>query len=303
MHGLLIVDKLQGITSRDAVNAIARLVKPAKVGHAGTLDPLATGVLVVCVGHATRLTEYVQRRESQYVGRFLLGRRSPTEDIEGEVEELLDAPVPTREQLDAAAATFLGTTLQRPPQYSALKVGGQRAYDLARRGETVELAAREITLTRIRVTEYRYPEFTLDVQCSGGTYIRSLGRDLAERVGSAAVMAALRRTAIGDLALDGADAVVDLARLDLPLLRASLINMARAVATLPQLVVTDAELAELSHGRFITAQGAPTRAPQSADLPRDSPLEIAALDAAGELRAILTPHGVNQWRPARVFKY
>ena len=123
------------MTSRDAVDCVQRLVRPLKAGHAGTLDPLASGVLVVCVGAATRLIEYVQRMTKQYTGAFLLGRRSPTEDIEGAVTELDSPPIPTLDQLTAAAAALTGTIQQRPPAFSAIKVAGRRAYDLARQGQ------------------------------------------------------------------------------------------------------------------------------------------------------------------------
>ena len=189
--GLLNLNKPAGMTSRDVVNIVQRLSRPAKAGHAGTLDPLADGVLVVCVGSATRLIEYVQRMPKRYVGTFLLGRQSPTEDIEGEVTELPDAPVPTREQIEAAARRFVGRIEQRPPAFSALKIRGRPAYKLARQGKPVELAPRPVEIYRIEVKKYRYPELVLEIDCGGGTYVRSLGRDLAESLGTAAVMSAL----------------------------------------------------------------------------------------------------------------
>ncbi len=172
---------------------VQRLARPEKAGHAGTLDPLATGVLIVCVGQATRLIGYVQRMPKHYVGTFLLGRRSPTEDIDGDVELLSGPPVPALEQLEAAARQFVGRTQQRPPAYSALKVAGRRSYDLARRGEDVQLQPRPIEVYSLAVTRYEYPELVLEIECSGGTYIRSLGRDLAETLGTSAVMSALVR--------------------------------------------------------------------------------------------------------------
>src|SRR6476661_7210859 len=131
MFSLLNLCKPAGITSRDVVNRVQRLVKPHKVGHAGTLDPLAIGVLVVCLGPATRLIEYVQRMPKRYHGTFLLGRESDTEDIEGTVRERSDPPVPSRSEIEALIPRFLGDIEQRPPAYPALKVGGRRAYDLA----------------------------------------------------------------------------------------------------------------------------------------------------------------------------
>ncbi|MBU4397786.1 MAG: tRNA pseudouridine(55) synthase TruB, partial [Planctomycetes bacterium] len=201
-RGILNLNKPAGISSRRAVDLVKRLVRPAKVGHAGTLDPLATGVLVVCVGAATRLTEYVQRMPKRYLGTFLLGRRSPTEDVEGDVTELSDAPVPTHAQIAAAAECFVGRIAQRPPSFSAIKVKGRRAYKLARGGQRVQLPARPVNVYRIEVKAYKYPELVLDVECGGGTYIRSLGRDLAESLGTAAVMSALTRTAVGNFRIE-----------------------------------------------------------------------------------------------------
>src|SRR5262245_35406014 len=197
MFGLLNIDKPAGLTSRDVVSRVQRLVRPQKVGHAGTLDPLATGVLVVAVGPATRLVEYVQRMPKTYQGTFLLGRTSDTEDVEGEVVELDSPPVPTRAEIDAALPRFIGTIEQRPPAYSALKVAGRRAHKLARRGEAVELAPRPVEIHAIELLRYEYPEMELRIDCGSGTYVRSLGRDVAEAVDTGAVMAALRRLAIG----------------------------------------------------------------------------------------------------------
>ncbi len=149
--GLLNLNKSSGMTSRRAVDIVQRLVRPAKAGHAGTLDPLASGVLVVCVGAATRLIEYVQQMPKHYTGTFLLGRHSPTEDIEGEVTLLDNPPVPSLDAILAAACTLTGTIQQRPPDFSALKVQGRRAYDLARRGETVDLQPRTIVVHSIAV--------------------------------------------------------------------------------------------------------------------------------------------------------
>ena len=193
MFGLLNINKPSGITSRRVVDRVARLVKPLKAGHAGTLDPLASGVLVVCVGQATRLIEYVQRMPKRYRATFLLGRSSPTEDVEGEVSELAGAPEPSRAQIEQAAQGMLGQLAQRPPAFSAIKVAGRRSYDLARAGQAVELEPRTITVYGIDLIAYRYPELELDIRCGSGTYVRTLGRELAERLGSCAVMS-LERT-------------------------------------------------------------------------------------------------------------
>jgi tRNA pseudouridine55 synthase len=284
--GLLNVNKPAGITSRDAVDFVQRLARPAKVGHAGTLDPLATGVLVISVGTATRLIEYVQRMPKRYIGTFLLGRSSPTEDSDGEVAPLTDPPVPSREQIAAAARQFVGRLMQRPPAYSALKIGGRRAYDLARRGETVELQPRPIDVYSLVVKDYAYPELVLEVECSGGTYVRSLGRDLAETLGTAAVMSALVRTAIGPWQL--ADAV-DPRQLTAVNWMGHLDPLRKAVAELPVRELSAEELARVRQGLTIPGNGL------------DATGEVPAVDAAGRLVAILVPRGPSQWGPAKNF--
>lgn len=283
-HGLLNVNKPGGITSRRVVDIVQRLVRPAKAGHAGTLDPLASGVLVVCVGAGTRLIEYVQRMPKRYTGTFLLGRRSPTEDIEGEVELLPNAPRPALAEIEAAAVALTGEILQRPPAFSALKVAGQRAYDLARAGREVELAARPIAVHRLAVARYEYPELVLEIECGSGTYVRSLGRDLAERLGTGAVMSALVRTAIGGFRLEDACDAERLTPQDLP---QHLLPLARAVDLLPAVTLSPAEIARIRQGLSISP-------PQPVEA-----AELAAFDALGRLVAILTPRGDGSLGPSR----
>ncbi|HEX5470857.1 MAG TPA: tRNA pseudouridine(55) synthase TruB, partial [Lacipirellulaceae bacterium] len=174
--GVLNVKKPGGATSRDAVDHVQRLVRPAKAGHAGTLDPLATGVLVICVGQATRLIRYVQRMPKTYRAQFLLGRRSETDDIEGQVELMDDCSRPAREAVDHVIAQFIGEIEQKPPAHSAIKLAGRRAYQLARKGAEFELTPRPVVVHRIIVRRYEYPELELDIECGSGTYVRALGR-------------------------------------------------------------------------------------------------------------------------------
>jgi len=284
-YGILNLNKPTGATSRDVVNRIQRPVRPAKVGHAGTLDPLATGVLVVCVGAATRLIEYVQRMSKGYRGTFLLGRSSPTEDVEGEVTELDAPPIPTREQLDAAAARMVGRIEQRPPIYSALKVDGKRAYALARKGKEVELKPRPVTIHRLAVEAYDYPQLTLAIECGSGTYVRSLGRDLAESLGTAAVMSALVRTSVGGFRLEDA---IDPEGITQENWADHLLPAARAVESLPKIELSTDEITEIRNGRRIN---------RDAD-PRETK-EIAAIDATGRLVAILTRRGEGLLGPLR----
>ncbi len=218
MHqcGVINIDKPPGLTSRQVVDRIVRLVRPAKVGHAGTLDPLATGVLVVCVGHATRLISMVQEGRKRYRGRFILGQRSDTDDITGNVVIGGDPSHLTENHLAEQLPEFIGRIQQVPPQFSAVHVNGQRAYDLARRGEAIELNARPVDVLALRVTEFRLPEFELEIECGSGTYVRSIGRDLGDRLGCGAVMTQLRRLSVGPFELVDAVALEELTPQTLP---------------------------------------------------------------------------------------
>ena len=283
--GVLNLSKPAGITSRAVVDGVQRLVRPAKVGHAGTLDPLATGVLVVCVGAATRLIGYVQQMPKSYTGTFLLGRQSPTEDVDGKVTEWDDPPVPTRGQIAAAAEKLVGRIQQRPPAYSALKVAGRRAYQLARQGEKVELKPREVTVHRIELEAYEYPALTLRVQCGSGTYIRSLGRDLAQSLGTAAVMSQLVRTAVGGFRVEEA---IDPDRLGKDNWADCLLPPLQAVDALPRVELSAEEIARIGNGLSIAK-----------DTPATDAAEFAAVDPDGRLVAILKVRGPGLLGPVR----
>lgn len=284
MFGVLNIYKPAGCTSRDVVDGVQRLVRPVKVGHAGTLDPLAAGVLLVCLGPATRLLEYAHRFPKSYRGTFLLGRSSETDDLEGDVVEIAHAPIPRQERVDAALAKFTGQIMQRPPAYSAVKIEGRRAYKLARRGKPVDLTAKPVTIHSLRVVEYHYPELVLEIICGSGTYVRSLGRDLAKELGTAAVMSALVRTSIGPFPLDDALPLDEITadsigrHLQSPLMLLSGVLVA---------TVSDAEVAAICHGLAISRTAAEG--------------EVAAVDAAGDLVAILIATGGDALRPKRVF--
>ncbi len=285
MHlGLLNVNKPSGVTSRQVVDWVQRITGQPKAGHAGTLDPLASGVLVVCVGAATRLVEYIQRMPKCYAAAFLLGRTSPTEDIDGEVTELDHPPVPSLEQITAAAARLCGEIRQRPPAFSAVKVQGRRAYELARRGRQVDLEPRTVTVSRLEVESYAYPELRLRVECGSGTYVRSLGRDLAESLGTAAVMSELVRTAIGGFRIENSVVPEALTRESWT---AHLLPPLAAVEALPRVPLIPAELERVRSGQSICRS----------DVPPDA-AEIAALDSGGRLAAILVSRGPGVWGPS-----
>ena len=272
--GLLNVDKPAGITSRQVVDHVQKLVRPAKVGHAGTLDPMATGVLIVCVGTATRLITRVQQGRKRYVGRFLLGKRSNTEDTDGDVVEGGDWSGITRAQLEQTLPEFLGTIQQTPPQISAVKVAGHRAYKLARRGETVELEPRPVDVFSLRITLFEPPEFELEIECGSGTYVRSIGRDIGERFGCGAIMSALNRTAIGRFELKDA---VTLRSLNATSLRETLMSPLVAVAELPQRRLNPAEIVWIRQGRPIPLGVIPDP---------DGHGEVTLIDTVGEMLGI-----------------
>lgn len=203
MFGLLNINKASGVSSRDAVNRVSQLVgRRIKVGHAGTLDPLATGVLVLCVGPATRLVPWIHDHLKTYEAVFKIGYRSDTEDVDGVVEPV-PVPVPvTEEALREHLPEFTGQIQQIPPAHSAIKVQGRRAYEIARAGESIVLEPRDVFIKQLQLTECTATEFRLTVECGTGTYIRSLGRDLARKLGTEAVMSSLVRTRVGAFSVE-----------------------------------------------------------------------------------------------------
>ncbi|HID76292.1 MAG TPA: tRNA pseudouridine(55) synthase TruB [Planctomycetaceae bacterium] len=284
--GLLNVNKPKGITSREAVDRVRRLGRRLKVGHAGTLDPLASGVLVLCLGPATRLVEYVQQMPKRYTATFMLGRTSPTEDAEGEVTVLEAPPVPGEEAIAEAARRLTGTIEQRPPAYSAIKVEGQRAYELARQGKPQELQPRRVTVYRIEVRHYDYPELKLDVECSAGTYVRSLGRDLARSLGTDAVTTRLVRTAVGRFTIEES---IDLEHLNRQNWREQLLPPVRAVEGMETVILSDREVARVRSGQVIRRRPGTWKSDK-----------LAALDRTGQLVAILVPRSDSLLGPVKV---
>ena len=201
---VLLVDKPKGWTSFDVVAKSRGILRVKKVGHTGTLDPMATGLLVLCFGRATKLVEMLQATEKEYVGELLLGATTPTDDAESEIAETFPTEHITADSIRDAAAAFVGDSLQMPPMFSARKVAGQRMYKLARRGETVEVAPRAITVRAFDITSIDIPRVRFRIVCTKGTYIRSLARDLGRALGSGAHLTELRRTRSGDLHVDDA---------------------------------------------------------------------------------------------------
>lgn len=248
--GLLNINKPAGWTSRDVVNRVQRIVRPAKVGHAGTLDPLATGVLLCCVGPATRLVTYIHQLPKSYRGTFLLGKSSPTEDIEGEITTVGVPPDLQAADVEAVLPDFLGEIEQIPPAYSAIKIKGERAYKAARRGDDVTMPSRRVHIHNLELINFDRSSFTLNVECGTGTYIRSLGRDIAKSLGTVAVMSELTRTSIGPFSLLDSINIDDLTP---ETVDQHLLAPRRALEHLTSQHVTDREAERFSNGLTITA--------------------------------------------------
>lgn len=247
--GLVVVDKPAGITSHDVVARVRRLAGTRKVGHAGTLDPMATGVLVLGVDRATRLLGHLMLTDKAYSATVRLGTTTTSDDADGEV--LVERPVEgvTSERVREALATMVGEIEQVPSAVSAIKVDGRRAYDRVRAGEDVELAARTVRVDSIEVTRHEGPEVDIDVRCSSGTYIRAIARDLGELLGCGAHLTALRRTAVGPYGLDVARTLEELAD-DfgvLPIAEA-------ARAAFPVLDLDEAQAADVRFGRRLALE-------------------------------------------------
>ncbi|GAA1842798.1 tRNA pseudouridine(55) synthase TruB [Microbacterium koreense] len=245
--GILLVDKPQGITSHDVVARARRALGTRKVGHAGTLDPMATGLLVLGVEGATRLLTFIVGLDKTYEATIRLGVTTDSDDADGDITTTTDAAHLTDAAIRAAVEPLTGEISQIPSTVSAIKVDGRRAYDRARAGEDVVLAARQVTVSRFEVLDIGRDESTVDldvvVDCSSGTYIRALARDLGAALGVGGHLTALRRTRIGPFAVDGAPSVDELAadRMRDP--------ADAATAILPRLEVTADEARDLRHGK------------------------------------------------------
>jgi tRNA pseudouridine55 synthase len=286
--GLIVVDKPVGPTSHQIVALVRKGTGIRKVGHAGTLDPRASGVLVLCLGAATRLSEYLSNTAKEYEALVRFGASTRTFDTDGEVTRRTDQS-PTRRQIEEVLPKFQGTIIQKPPPYSAIKVHGRKAYEMARAGDEPELEPREIVISKLDVRSYNPPDLALIVECSAGTYIRSLAHDLGEAVGTGAHLAALKRTKAGPFRIQEA---VPLPMLEVGFLTGKWGQYVRPASdALPEVKavpVDEAAVAQLRDGHRIPAD-------QAAGLAK-------ALGPDGELVAILeaADEGAT-WHPRKVF--
>jgi tRNA pseudouridine55 synthase len=278
-HGLVAIDKPRGITSRDVVNLIQGEFPPGtRVGHTGTLDPLATGVLVICVGAATRLGEYVQRMDKVYQTRLRLGVQSDTDDTEGTICVMNVSQPPCLVTVSQALQSFVGEIKQTPPAFSAAKITGRRAYDLARAGRVVDLQPRTVHIHALDLLAYDYPWLDVEIHCGKGTYIRSLARDLGRQLGCGALVESLRRTRVGVFDLSLAQPL-DSASLEIS---KHLLPLAWAVSELPRLTLQDSDIAKIRQGQRVAC----SESSASPDLPAQI-RELAAFGPDGKLEAVV----------------
>ncbi len=289
ISGVLVVDKPVGLTSHDVVQIIRNGTNIRRAGHTGTLDPRASGVLVILLGPAVRLSEYVSASDKRYQAVLRLGTRTDTYDAEGTI--LQSSPVEiTEEQFKESLAKFVGEIEQVPPPYSAIKVQGRRSYDLARKGEEVELAPRTINVYNLELLEWASPEAVIDVYCSSGTYVRSLAHDVGEDLGCGAHLIGLRRTKSGRFSLRDA---VPLSKLreafDKGTWYQYLIPAAEALSEWPTVELSSEEIETIRHGNRITAD------PSIGAMAR-------GISDQGELVALMELDAeANEWKPKKVF--
>jgi len=294
LNGFLNVHKPRGMTSHDVINVVRRAARQTygvklKAGHAGTLDPMAIGVLIVCVGTATRLSEYVMASTKQYRAHVKLGETTDTYDAEGQIIAREDSSHLTRDDVEDVLRLFRGDILQMPPMYSAIKRDGRKLYDLARQGVTVEREPRPVTIHALTLTEWTPPELTLEVTCSAGTYIRSLAYDLGETLGVGAHLTALTRTRSGAFSIEQS---IDLDTLTQAAdWSAWLVKPSVALADWPRVDLDDSACDHIAHGRAV---------PQSPTRTYSDGTQAAAFDSSDELVALVRAFE-GQWQPYKVF--
>ena len=295
ISGVLVVDKPVGMTSHDVVEAIRRGTGIRRAGHTGTLDPRASGVLVILIGPAVRLSEYVSASDKRYQAIIRLGSSTDTFDADGKFVRA-DQPINvTEEQFETILKQFEGEIEQTPPPYSAVKVGGRRAYDMARQGEEVELAPRKIQVHHLEVLEWAPPEVVVDVHCSSGTYVRSLANDIGNALGTGAYLVGLRRTKSGRFSLRDA---TPLRKLQEAFQAGNwyqyLIPAAEALADWPAVELNPDDVEEVRHGHRVKSAAGVAQ-----------PELVRGVSAAGELIALMVPatgeDGSAEWQPKKVF--
>ena len=291
ISGVLVIDKPIGMTSHDVVQIVRGGTHIRRAGHAGTLDPRASGVLVVLLGPAVRLSEYISASEKRYQAIVQFGITTDSYDLESPVNKRMPVDI-SEEELNETLKGFIGTFEQKPPAYSAIKVGGRKAYDMARNGEDVQLEPREVTVHNIELLEWDAPEAILDVQCSSGTYVRSLAHDLGEKLGCGATLIGLRRTKSGQFGLRNA---IPLKKLQESFVNGDwyqyLIPASEALGDWYRVDLEEADVDNIRHGHRIPAREAMEAGKWARGVDGESEL-IALLEYVPE---------TQEWQPKKVF--
>ncbi len=251
MNGIILIDKPQDWTSHDVVGKLRGILHERRIGHSGTLDPLATGLLVVFVGRATRAVEFAEADSKEYIAGLRLGTVTDTQDITGNIlSECTD--IPDTDELSAVLNRFMGEIQQIPPMYSAIKIGGKKLYELARKGETVERKPRNVTISKLEITGREDGDYILDVVCSKGTYIRTLCNDIGEALGCGACMSSLRRVKAGVFSIENAHTIDEIqAFADKEELDKVIIPVDKLFAQYPEISVNAAADKKLRNGSII----------------------------------------------------
>jgi tRNA pseudouridine55 synthase len=291
ISGVLVVDKPVGMTSHDVVQAIRNGTGIRRAGHTGTLDPRASGVLVILVGPAVRLSEYVSASDKRYQAVIRLGASTDTYDADGRFTQQSNIPINvTEQQFEETLKQFVGEIEQTPPPYSAVKVQGRRAYDMARQGEEVDLAPRKITVHHLEVLEWAPPEVVVDVHCSSGTYVRSLANDMGNALGCGAYLVGLRRTKSGRFSLRDATPLRKLQEaFQTGKWYQLLIPAAEALGDWPAIELDPDQVEAIKHGHRIPAA-------------EDATGRVRGVSMAGELVALLElDETTREWQPKKVF--
>lgn len=250
MDGFLIVDKPKGLTSHDVIARLRAKLNQSKIGHTGTLDPMATGVMIVGIGKATRLLEYLMRLDKTYLAEVTLGFESTTFDAEGDIEELelADENKPDEETVREALKDFTGEIYQIPPVYSAVKINGERSYKLARNGKPQTPPMRKVKIHSIELIAYKYPSLTIRVACGSGTYIRTIAHDLGQKLKTGAYLSALNREKISDFDITKA---AELSQVDISNVDRYLMPLNEAQGQFPAMALTSPEYERLQRGQAI----------------------------------------------------
>lgn len=274
-HGFFLIDKPQNITSHDVVGIIRRLTGIRRVGHTGTLDPLATGALLVVVGSATRLIPYAPHEPKTYEATIILGATTDTDDLQGKQTATYPSKQPSKEEVEKTLSTFIGPIDQIPPQYAAIKVKGKKLYEYARAGETIERQPRSVTIHNLELIEYEYPSLSITATVSSGTYIRALARDIGEQLHTGGYIAVLRRTKIHDWLVKNCVKVEDIKPENWTTHLHPTIEL---VKHLPQIILDNSNVAKFQQGIGVSVN-LPTN-----QLTSDQP--VATLDSQNNLLGI-----------------